>query len=288
MIVLEILLILIFLSFPFLLWWYGMTFLSENIWNRQRFISGLIGGSLAVGVIAIFGKLWFSSSSMGKISLFLLLFLVVGVFVWWITSSGSPFIRWFLRRALLIHSALFCCVFCLVLFLWKVLPVSGWVLIILSSLGGFLFAASIEEWVKHLSTIGLTSKEFRFTRRDFLLFTFFVTLWFSTFETALYLFKEMENGLIAIFLVWISRILFSLTIHVFAASICVMMWWKALTYSFFSYKYILFFVLWYASATLIHGLYNLLLDRNYIIPIIVLTGVGYFSITQWMDGSSEK
>jgi hypothetical protein len=80
----------------------------------------------------------------------------------------------------------------------------------------------------------------------------------------------------------ISRILFSLTIHVFAASICVMMWWKALSYKMYSYKYIFLFVLGYMIATIIHGAYNILLDRSYIFPLIVLTWVWYFSFSQWM------
>lgn len=279
----SLFLIALFLSFPLLLWGYGMIYLSENIWNRNRFIFGMVWWALAVSIILFFGKAWVFGSSLMKILSFFLIFLVLGTIVWWVTRNGSPFIRWFLRKTLLLHSIIFCGVFAWALLLKSILPISFSLLAFLMWIGSFLLAASIEEWVKHISTLWLTAKEFRFTRRDFLIFTFFVTLWFSTFENAIYLFGQIHNWPGAVFLTGISRILFSLTIHVFAAAICVMMWWKALSYKFFSAKYILFFLLGYIGATLVHGTFNVLLDRSYIVPLFVLTGVWYFSFTQWLS-----
>lgn len=53
---LKIIIIVLFSSFPILLWGYGTTFLSHHIWNRARFFSGLIAGGISVGMIGIFEK----------------------------------------------------------------------------------------------------------------------------------------------------------------------------------------------------------------------------------------
>lgn len=283
MILLNLFLIVLFLTFPLLLWGYGSLYLSQNIWNRNRFIFGMIGWALAVAVIILFGKSQVAESNLLTIVSFLIMFGSIWSIAWWATKSWSPFIWWFLRKALLLHILIFCFVVISGVFIADIFPRSNSLLVLLTSIGGFLLAASIEEWVKHVSTLGLTSKEFRFTRRDFLLFTFFVTLGFSTIENAIYLFWNIDVSPWSILLIGISRILFSLTIHIFAASICVMLWWKALSYKIFSYKYTFFFLMGYIGATVVHGVYNLLLDRSYIFPLFVLTGVGYFSFTQWLN-----
>ncbi|MBP9811959.1 PrsW family intramembrane metalloprotease [Candidatus Gracilibacteria bacterium] len=283
MLLLNLFLIALFLTFPLLLWGYGTLYLSQNIWNRNRFIFGMIGGAIAVAVIILFGKFKVSESNLLTIISFLIMFGSIGSIAWWATKSGSPFIGGFLRKVLLLHSLIFVFVCIAGVLIEDIFPHSNSLLVLLTSIGGFLLAASIEEGVKHISTLGLTSKEFRFTRRDFLLFTFFVTLGFSTIENAIYLFGKIDSSPWSILLIGISRILFSLTIHVFAASICVMLWWKALSYKIFSYKYVLFFLLGYIAATVVHGLYNFLLVHSYIFPLFVLTGVGYFSFTQWLN-----
>jgi protease PrsW len=133
-----------------------------------------------------------------------------------------------------------------------------------------------------VSSLGLTSREFRFTRRDFLLFTFFITLGFVTLENIIYMIQEIERGALQVFFTGMSRLLFSLPLHVFAASVCVMMWWKALSYRFFSWQYIGYFSLGYIIATLIHGAYNTFLASGYIAPVIVLVALGYIAFTQWI------
>lgn len=283
MLLLNLFLIALFLTFPLLLWGYGSLYLSQNIWNRNRFIFGMIGWAIAVAVIILFGKSQVAESNLLTIISFLIMFGSIWSIAWWATKRGSPFIRWFLRKVLLLHSLIFCFVCIAGVLIEDIFPHSNSLLVLLTSIWGFLLAASIEEWVKHVSTLGLTSKEFRFTRRDFLLFTFFVTLGFSTIENAIYLFWNIDLSPWSILLIGISRILFSLTIHIFAASICIMLWWKALSYKIFSYKYIFFFLMGYVGATVVHGVYNLLLDRSYIFPLFVLTGVGYFSFTQWLN-----
>jgi hypothetical protein len=54
---LSLLVIALFSMFPLLLWGYGTIYLSENVWNRARFIFGLGGGAIAVLVISLFQKI---------------------------------------------------------------------------------------------------------------------------------------------------------------------------------------------------------------------------------------
>lgn len=282
MVIVKIFLILIFLSFPLLLWGYWTLYLSKNIWNRNRFLFGMLWGTIAVWVISLFGRASISGKNMVQLLSFVGIFLIIWSVTWWATRKWSPFIRWFLRRAVLLHTSIFCIIFFLSLTLSHYLKISHSLMILLSGIWSILIAASIEEWVKHISTLGLTAKEFRFTRRDFLLFTFFVTLWFATSENAIYLFQKIDLSIWSILFIGVSRILFSLTLHVFAASICVMMWWKALSYKLFSPEYIALFLSWYLCAILIHGVFNIFLERSYILPLILLTGFWYFSFTQWI------
>ncbi|GAB0174527.1 MAG: hypothetical protein HHAS10_04060 [Candidatus Altimarinota bacterium] len=288
MIIIKLFLILLFLSFPILLWGYGTLYLSKNVWNKNRFLFGMLGGSIAVAIISFFGKESISGGNTLQIISFVGIFFIIGVLVWWATRKGSPFIRGFLRKAILLHSGIFCFIFIISILLSNFFEVSHSLMVLLSGVGSVLIAASLEEGVKHISTLGLTAKEFRFTRRDFLLFTFFVTLGFATSENAIYLFQNMNLSVWSIAFIGISRILFSLTLHVFAASICVMMWWKALSYKFMSFEYILLFLAGYITAILIHGTFNIFLERSYVLPLVLLTGFGYFSFTQWILDENEK
>lgn len=278
---LSFIIISIFSLFPLVIWGYGTTFLSEHVWNRGRFLFGMVWGALSVILISLFSGSFAKSIEL-KVWAFLFLFWLLGTFVWWLTKKGSPYIWGFLRRTLLLHSIVFCIIFIAYITIQQLLSISGGFFAVLFWLWSFLIAASVEEWVKHISTLWLTSREFRFSRRDFLLFTFFITLGFVTLENSIYMYSSINLWPGKVFLVWLTRLLFSLPLHVFAAAICVMMWWKALSYKLFSPQYILLFVAWYVSAVLVHGSYNLFIDRSYLIPLFVLTGVGYFSFTQWL------
>ncbi len=287
MIIFSLFIILLFTLFPLILWWYGTTYLSEHLWNRNRFLFWMITWSLSVLIIFMFwniAALWV----LWMIASFCILFLILWGITWWITRKGSPFIRWFLRKVIVLHSILFSIVFLLGILGNSIFSLWAWFIGILSGIGTFLIAASIEEWVKHVSTLGLTSREFRFSRRDFLLFTFFVTLGFVTLENAIYMFSVIWKWPWDVFVVGITRILFSLPIHVFSAAICVVMWWEALSFRFFSFRYIALFLLWYVGATFIHWMFNVFVNEPYIIPVFVLTGVWYFSFTQWIIQGDES
>lgn len=113
------------------------------------------------------------------------------------------------------------------------------------------FAAFFEETAKHLTTVGLLSRDFRFSLRDLSFFTFFIVLGFVFFENIFYIFQEGISPLAVVF-----RSFFVLSVHLFAAMICTFFWWKALSYSFFSFRYLFYFFLGFLLATGVHAFYN--------------------------------
>lgn len=277
----KILIITLISSFPIILWGYGTTLLSSSLWNRSRFFSWLFSGLISVGSVAFFSSIM-ESDDIRMMLLFLALFFVSSLIAYIVTASGSHFIRGFLRRVIVLHSTIFGSLFVLSFLSGDVLSwVREW-WALLAWFSTFLIAASIEEWVKHISTLGITSREFRFTRRDFLLFTFFVTLGFVMFENLLYMIRAFDTSLWNISLLWFSRILFALPLHVFASAICVVMWWMALSYRFLSWQYISLFSLGYIWAVCVHASYNILLSHSLLLGVVILTGIWYISFTQWI------
>ena len=126
--------------------------------------------------------------------------------------------------------------------------------------------------MKHVSSVGLTAKDFRFSRIDFLLFTFFVTL--------LYLIEAAKTSSLTVLMTGVYRVFFALPLHVFAASICVLCWWKALSYGVFSWRYILLFITGYIGAALVHSLYNYLIDIRSFTFLLVFAALAYMVFTQ--------
>ena len=279
--IISIVLIMLFSFFPLLLWSYGNIYLSRHIWNRARFFAGIFGWLISIVCIFLF-RSWLMSSGLEQI------WAVIGVFVllWGVTSIailyGSRYIRGFLRRTLLIHIAIFAIILSLWWWIQDIIPVSILSLGFMSGISGFFIAACLEEWVKHVSSIGLTARDFRFSRMDFLIFTFFVTLGFVSVENLIYLIEAYKQWTIWVLTTAIYRLLFALPLHIFAASICVVFWWRALSYGFLSWRYILLFASWFILAILVHSLYNLLIERQSIISLVTLVTFGYIAFTQWI------
>ncbi len=284
-ILIRTVLILFFSSLPLFLWGYGSVYLSNHVWNRLRFFAGMIGWGVSVLSILFFEK-WLKSTQ-GYESLFAIIgiFLLLAGIVWIVTIVGSPYIRWFLRRTLFFHIALFC----ILLLSWSYLRdsfvMTSWALSFLAGISGFFFAAFLEEGVKHVSSIGLTAWDFRFTRVDFLLFAFFVTLWFVAVENIVYLLQA--SNISAMISTGIYRMILALPLHILAASICVMFWWKAMAYELFSWRYTGLFVTGYLSAIAIHSLYNFLAMKGQLGLLIVIAIVSYIAFTQWILLSEE-
>lgn len=80
-----------------------------------------------------------------------------------------------------------------------------------------------------------------------------------------------------------SRSIFSLLAHFFAASICVVWWWKALSYRAFSWQYIGLFFVGFASAVLAHTFFNFLIEANSLLGVVVFSAVAYVMTTKWMQ-----
>jgi RsiW-degrading membrane proteinase PrsW (M82 family) len=115
-----------------------------------------------------------------------------------------------------------------------------------------------------------------------------VTLGFSLAENIVYLTEAYKSGTSAVFFTGLYRLFFALPLHVFAASVCVIFWWKALSYAIFSWKYIVLFLIGFISAILIHSFYNFLIDKEQIILLILLSSAGYMSFTQWILAIEDK
>ena len=109
----KILIIVLFSSFPLLLWGYGTTFLSSHGWDRARFWSGIAGGTIAVIAISLFQR-YLQDIGSYEIGAIIAIFTLLAGIVWGITSLGSAFIRGFLRKTVLLHVGLFS--LCLVIY----------------------------------------------------------------------------------------------------------------------------------------------------------------------------
>ena len=280
--IISIISCILFALFPIFLWGYGVNMLSHHEWNRARFWYGMVWGWISVLLIYILRNVLWQSSLLQIIVLWGILSVVL-CFVWVATAKGSVYVKVFLRKIAFLHAAIF-------LFLYTVLevgisflsPYMNTLLPMVAGVSGFLFAASLEESMKHLSSVGLTAKEFRFSRRDLLVFGFFITLGFVFIENTLYLIKAFPQWLPVIFLTGMTRSVFSLLSHLFAASICVMFWWKALSYGVFSWRYILTFLWGFLLASIAHMTFNQLIASWHMIVTLLYILIAYIAFTQWL------
>jgi hypothetical protein len=157
----------------------------------------------------------------------------------------------------------------------------------LGSIFGYFLSASMEEGLKHLSALGLNANDFRFSRIDLILFSFFVTLGFVTIENMIFLGYLFDEAPQTMFFAGIGRILFALPVHVLAATICALFWWKALSYKLFSPLYVYYFVLGYLLASLVHMFFNYAstTELTLILPIMAIGSYMYF--TYWIQKDCE-
>jgi hypothetical protein len=191
-----------------------------------------------------------------------LLALIVGL-----TFLGSRFSRVFLQKIAIVHIVSLASVLLIIYLIGKyvTIPAVMTPMILLFSITPFL-----EEAAKHLGSVGLIGREFKFSKRDIISFTFFVVLGFVFAENLVYLASgQFSLG------VWISRSFFTLIAHVFTALICAHYWWRALSYPLFSARYIMTFLIGFALAGGLHTLYNYLLSQGSILGLIIYAIVGY-------------
>ncbi len=278
----SVILLLWFVLFPILLWGYGVTLLSVHEWNRSRFFYGMMGWWISVGVLHFFT--WYLQGSFlmraWAIS-FVLAILFLFVFI--ATGKWSSYVKIFLRKTALLHIVLFTLLYIFfegiskvfLLNIQEYLPLYWWMM-------WYFFAASIEESTKHLSSVGLTAKEFRFSRKDLLIFIFFISLGFVCIENILYLIQAFPHGIRDIVFTGMNRSIFSLLAHLFSASICVMFWWRALSYWVFSWRYIVIFLLGFILSSLSHVGFNVILLYAPYWWVILYAIIAYITFTQWL------
>lgn len=278
----RILLILLFASIPFTLWGYGNTFLSKHAWNRFRFFAWMLIGIISIGCIFFFEK-FLEGGFSERIIWVAIIFLLLGWISLLAILSGSLYIRWFLKKSLFLHFFLFLLVLFILFLTSRLLPLNPWDATLLWALFGIFLAASLEEWVKHIGSVGLVSKDFRFSKSDFVLFSFFIALGFSAVENLIYLVIAHDNSIRSIFFTGTWRTLFSLPLHIFASGICIVFWWKALSYKPFSLRYSIVFLMGFLLSISIHALYNYSTKEStlfFILPLLSL--LSYIFFIQWI------
>ena len=259
---------------PVYLWGYGISYLLDTPWNRRRFLMGMVIGSLSVGWVWLFSHIEIDNYK--NIFLSSIIFIgVIFIFIFFLIQQGSSIARWLLKKFTIINSIIIVAVFIGSIMIANSLE---WWYILMIAIIPFLLSALIEESSKHLMSIGLMSQDFRFSRSDIIIFTFFVVLGFVFVENLLYLVQVIQGKLSLT--TWIFRSFFSLIAHLISAIICAYAWWRALSYEPFSYQYIIIFTFWFTLAVMAHLGYNMALNAGHIIGIYIYMLIGYILITK--------
>ncbi|MBC7503728.1 PrsW family intramembrane metalloprotease [Candidatus Gracilibacteria bacterium] len=258
---------------PIYLWGYGVSYLLDTPWNRQRFISGMIIGGLSVGLVWLFSFIAINSVyilfSLGIFAS------VLSIVIWAIIRGGSIYARKLLQQFANSNMMSIIALSIATVMLVRYIPGGTHLLVPIVPL---LLSSIIEESSKHLMSIGLMSQDFAFSRRDIIIFTLFVVLGFVFAENLLYLFRsDLDLS------TWIFRSFFSLTAHLLSASICAYVWWRALSYEPYSIRYIAIFSIGFALAVITHLGYNLILREGSMIGLFIYMIVGYVVVTRGLS-----
>lgn len=146
----------------------------------------------------------------------------------------------------------------------------------------YLFIALIEEFSKHTNFLG-TSLNYVNTVQKWVLYAFFVTLWFVFLENILYIYNVYLSSWFSsdFFLVYFTRSIFSLMLHIFCSALITyyfakayFRYWKILSFWFIKMLFIgiLFAVIW-------HAFFDLSLEFWWTFMMIIYFLFGYFYIT---------
>jgi len=187
-------------------------------------------------------------------------FLVLVAVVFAITFFGSPYARGFLQKITLLHALGMLILGGVIMGISHIITGSSTSAAIMLPI---FLAAYFEEASKHLSTVGMLGKDFQFTRRDLAFFSLSVVLGFVFFENMAYFFTH-EGGVTLI----AYRSLFTLAAHLLSTLVCSWIWWRALSYPFFSLRYTLWFLFGFFLATAIHAVYNISLADGNLIAVV--------------------
>lgn len=256
---------------PIYLWWYGSSMLLNEPWNRKRFLLGMIIGGWSVWIVVLFSILSHKQYFYTILSSFIFI-LLIGISIFLLIQYGSIFARKILQKVAIANILIIAFWLGFVVYISSKISGSAILLVTITPL---LLSSLIEESSKHLMSVWLMSQDFRFSKRDIVLFTIFVVLGFVFVENLLYFFKwSWWIG------TWIFRSFFSLIAHIVSAVICAYAWWKALSYPPFSLGYISIFSVWFVWAVTTHLIYNFILEQGSIIGLFLFCVIAYIIITQ--------
>ncbi len=306
----TILLISLITLFPIIIWAYIFSYIDGDWLNKQRFIVGIIAWIFSVLPIIFFEqifsffsittilKIFQNFSLIGYFSLIILFFIFIVIFsylysllfkksfwvIWkYITSSFISFFVFTIIASFFLYLLDFLNIFTYFSFgTYKI--TFSWISITSFRLVLFyyLFIALIEELSKHTNFLW-TSLNYVNTVQKWVLYAFFVTLWFVFLENILYIYNVYLNSWFSnnFFLVYFTRSIFSLMLHIFCSAILTycftnayLKYKKILSFGFLKLLFfgILFAVFWHAFFDI-----SLELWRTFMMLIYFI--LGYFYIT---------
>ncbi len=273
--------LIIIILLPLYLWAYATNMLDEkNTLSRGRFWAGIFSGVLSVGLTWILSKYQIHTSPWVSLGVFVGVFVLLYGLVYIYTQLGSRSSRDFLRRVAWVHLVgifgLLVIIFLLSYFLTGSFGFGVFLLPI-------FIAAFFEETTKHLTTLGLVGGDFHFSRREIVLFAFYVVLGFVFIENILYIHKYGFD-----LWIWFFRSTFTFSAHLLSATICTLAWWQALSYPLTSLRYFTRFFLGFLLASLVHMFYNYFAGLGNIWVLILYLAVAYIVFTQALLEKSGK
>ncbi len=305
--ILSLLVIIAVTFLPVFLWGYIFSYLHNDNFDRERFFIGIISGGFSVGTLVLFPKiLGIEESTLTKLSiefltnerniLFLLLLLVSNTLI---SITTTWFLLWRKGRSLDVRAVisyvgmqfwLILIAFFVLFSIAQIFHTSGITpnnIAFLSSifLGilSYSFASSLEESGKHISFLGSTRILLRQKLSEIILITLFIALGFVWIENILYLINTLSKQSLGwVVEVWILRSLFSLVIHIFAASVCTYFWFHASFHALGSLRYSLWFLSGFFLASILHALYNYAVAQNAILILFWFFALAYFLLTKWL------
>jgi RsiW-degrading membrane proteinase PrsW (M82 family) len=306
--------ILLFISLltllPIIIWAYIFSYIDWDRLNKQRFIIGILAWLVSVLPIIFFEQI-FSFLKLSfilkifqnfNLSWYFLLILIFFIFIitfsylysfifkksfkiiWkYITSSFLIFILFTLISSLSLYLLDFFGLFTY-FSLWKYDIVFSWTSITSLRLVLFyyLFIALIEELSKH-SNFLWTSLNYINTIQKWVLYAFFVTLGFVFLENILYIYNVYLNTWFwsDFFLVYFTRSIFSLMLHIFCSALLSYYFLKSYFkyWNIMSIGFIKIFFLGILFAVFWHAFFDISLEFWWTFMMMIYFLFGYFYIT---------
>lgn len=252
--------------FPVYLWGYGVSYLINEPWNRRRFLIGIWLWALSVALILALAHIPTQYLIWGILGFFVLFSSIIA----YVIHRWQKYARLLLWQVIRVNVIIISSLFLIIALVSKYTNIP----MIAISLMPLIIGSFFEESSKHLASIWLMSQDFRFSRRDIVIFTFFVVLGFVFAENIIYFFSDISLG------TWIFRSILTIGAHLFASMIASIVWWKALSHEPKSRWYIMIFSIGFIVAILVHVGYNFILQQWSIVGLLVYMLLAYIVLAQ--------